>query len=378
MDLTEIKKALQESFAARDADLAAVKAELRDLTQHVHGRADAALTHGRGTTGSLADLITKSDLIDQFRRNGQSAQIVLEAGSLAHAIKAAPMVSTQGDAVNGLPVPPALAIAAALQLPTFWRALQGVPLTGTNTVEVVEYALTTGAAVQVEGQPKAAGANTPVVRNCPIPTVAVTKKCSEQLLDDVPQLSQFLNAELSGAVDVAVDAEVLHGDGSTGHALGLDETATVFAPSANAVNMLDGLLEAIGQLMAAGGSGIVVGINPVDAVALACLKAAGSGEYLLDPLNPQKSLWGATLAASPAVAAGAFYAVASPLGAWCATRNDIVVRMGLSDDDFVRNLISFRAEARVGPVTEHTSLVLKGSYPVVTPPATTTKAKSAA
>ncbi|WP_321907140.1 phage major capsid protein [Paraburkholderia sp. J11-2] len=374
MDLEQLKEVTRKALEERDAKLEerfrAIEINAIDLGQKIGGR-DEGGTRSALRGGSLAELITKSELIDAFRRNGQSAQMTLEAGSLVKAV--APMVSTLGDAANGLPVPPALRIAAALQLPTFWRALQSTPLGSTNAVEVIEYALTTGAAVQVEGQSKVVAGNTPTVRTCPIPTVAIVKKCSEQLLDDVGQLQQFLDSELSSAVDVAIDNEVLHGDGSTGHGLGLDSTATAFAPTADGANMLDALLQAIGQLMAAGGSQIVVGINPMDAVTLATLKASGSGEYLLDPLNPQKALWGAALAASPAVAAGTFYAAASPLGAWIASRNDIVVRMALAEDDFIKNLVSFRAEARVGPVTEHVALVLKGVY--TTPPVSATKTK---
>ncbi|MEM5312758.1 phage major capsid protein [Paraburkholderia sp. JHI869] len=358
--MAQVKAALDETFGKIHNDIEGFRAELIDVQQRMAGMSEGGWHRGGGSAskGMLGELITKSTLIESFRANGQSAQVTLETGNLTKAI--APMVSTLADP-DGTPVPPQLRIAAALQLPTLWRALQSTPVTGTNAIQVVQYDLTTGAAVQVEAQPKVEAGNTPTVRTCPIPTVAIVKKCSEQLLADVEQLNQFLNSELSNAVDVAIDAEVLHGDGSTGHALGLDQTATPFAPSADATNMLDALLQAIGQLMASGGARIVVGLAPTDAVSLATLKG-DDGHYLIDPLSPQRSLWGATLAASPAVLPGTFYACASPLGAWCAMRSDIQVRLGWADDDFVRNLLSFRAEARVGPVTEHSSLVLKGGY----------------
>jgi HK97 family phage major capsid protein len=194
--------------------------------------------------------------------------------------------------------------------------------------------------------------------------IAAHAGISWESLRDYDVFTQYLQQELLRQVVDAENAELLNGDGTTGH--------------------LDGLLATSGILTHARVSG-ERSIDSVD-IAIAALRTGSSlsepdllvlhpntwstmrrtvddqHRYLVQP-DPTKgavaTLWGVEVLVTTVIAAGVGALIDSSKFGRVLVRDGLTIQTGTSGDDFVHNITRFVAEERITLAVERPTAVLK-------------------
>lgn len=189
--------------------------------------------------------------------------------------------------------------------------------------------------------------------------IAHFMKASRQVLDDAPQLRSLIDNNLLYGLAFREEAEILYGDGTGQHLMGIVPQASAFAPPAavgDALSPVDQIRMAVLQAVIAlfPATGIV--LNPIDWARIEMMRVdrdetgKPKGAYLIG--QPQGDaplrLWRLPVVETPAITAGKFLTGAFRLGAQLFDR--WVARVQLStenEDDFVNNLVTILAEERL-------------------------------
>ncbi len=208
------------------------------------------------------------------------------------------------------------------------------------------------AAVVAENTTKPYSNITTDLKSAPVRTIAHMFKASRQILDDSSALMSMIDSQGRYGLQIAEEAELLNGDGTGQHLLGLIPQATVYsAPFAltgeTGIDRL-GLASAQAEIALVPASGIVV--NPIDWWKVRLIKD-GMGRYLIgDPqMNAaMKNLWELPVAVSMALNPGQFLVGAFRAAAQLFERMAIEVLISTENaDDFEKNLVSIRIEERI-------------------------------
>jgi Phage capsid family len=186
------------------------------------------------------------------------------------------------------------------------------------------------------------------------PSTTCLSALSRQLVDDAPMLQSSIDGEMRYGLSLAEERELIFGDGTAQHILGIVPQATAYETARNVVGdtKFDTLAHAIAQSIVAllPATGIVMNINDLEALKL--IKNT-LGNYIGGdaggPFGPPiRSIWGLPVVGTPIMAAGQFL-----VGAY-ADGSQIFDRMGATlmistenEDDFVRNLATFLVEERL-------------------------------
>ena len=238
------------------------------------------------------------------------------------------------------------------QRPLVIRDLLTVSPTVSNAVEWPQQTgFTNNAAPVAEGATKPYSNITTNLMSSPVRTIAHMMKASRQILDDAPALQSFINQQMIYGLQVVEETEILFGDGTGQHLLGIVPQSTPYsAPFAvTGETAVDRLALAATQATIAlvPTTGIVV--HPLDWAKIRLLKD-GMGRYLIgDPQNTAaRLLWEMPVAVSLAVTAGTFIVGAFRDAATLFERMSVEVLVSTENaDDFERNLVSIRVEERV-------------------------------
>jgi HK97 family phage major capsid protein len=185
----------------------------------------------------------------------------------------------------------------------------------------------------------------------PVRTIAHWIRASNQVLADIPQLQSYIDGRLRYGLEYKEETELLAGDGSGQHLLGLIPQATPFDTALLKADdqQVDVLRRAILQVRIAefAASGIV--LNPTDWADIETLKDS-NGRYLFgDPGNSlQPNMWRLPVVDTNAMPAGHFMVGAFNLSAQVFDREDANVQVSTEDaDNFTKNLVTIRAEERL-------------------------------
>lgn len=360
------------------------------VTEETKLNADKALSEMGGLTTRLTDLEQKMS-----RRGGPAAeaehkslgQFVVESDGLKTRLpnsnaKGSVHLSIETKNITSAPstwgtgVSPSSSLVVAdrrelVPLPMRPMTIRGLIAPGTTTSNNVEYAVQTArynnASVVAEGAVKPYSNYTWDLKAFPVRTIAHLVKASRQILDDAPMLQSVIDAEMRYGLDFAEEAEMLYGDGTGQHLLGIVPQATVYAapfavPDETAIDrlrlaMLQGVLALYPM------SGVV--LNPTDWTKIELIKD-GMGRYLVG--NPQGRvqplLWGLPVVPSIAMTAGSFLTGAFQYGAQVFDRMTVEVLISTENvDDFERNLLSIRAEERLALVVKRPQAFITGTLP---------------
>lgn len=171
----------------------------------------------------------------------------------------------------------------------------------------------------------------------------------ERYFADHSNLEDFLRNEMESGLFLALENQVVHGDGTGENLTGLLNTSGIIT-QAFVTDALTSIRKAMTSLEVYGITPTALVLNPVDAEALDLLRDSGAtGKYLLgDPAGDGvEKLWKVPRVRSNAVAAGT-----AILGDWqqaqVVVREDATLALDRSGTNFTKNLVTMRLEGRFG------------------------------
>jgi len=200
-----------------------------------------------------------------------------------------------------------------------------------------------------------------------VTTIATTMPATRQIMDDAPMLQSYIDARLRFALATVEEQQLLNGSGTGTNLRGLVTAATAFAAGsviiAGATNLdvlrIAMLQAALAEFMASGHV-----INPLDWAVMETLKDT-QGRYIIG--NPQEvatpRLWGLPVIATQAMGAGSFLTGAFMMGAQifdCLFFKDTASTENV--DNFVKNLVTIRAEERLALAIYRPQAFITGTY----------------
>jgi len=245
-----------------------------------------------------------------------------------------------------------------------------VPTTS-NAIEFTkENVFTNAAAEAAEGALKAESALTWTLVNMPVSTVAHWIKISRQLAADAPSLAAYVNQRMIYGVNRRVETQLAVGDGTAPNISGFMDTGN-FTAHGYAAAALGATLpklvlirKMIGDLEAAGYNPTAIVMNPADwATVEIDIFTAGSANivpFSYDAMG-RPVLFGRRVVTSVGMTADQVavgdYAMAGTIH----NREGVVVEMSDSDgDNFIRNLVTIRAERRLALASEVPAAIRAG------------------
>jgi HK97 family phage major capsid protein len=268
---------------------------------------------------------------------------------------------------------------AAVQTPTVLPgivAIRRAPLTiadlfpqGTTDSPLLRYvvqaAYTNAAATVAEGALKPEGANSLAVVDATLSKIAETYHVTDEMLEDFSQIQSFLDAQLVADLKATEEVQLLSGNGTAPNILGLlnrSGLSTTFAKGSATANGLgtnspatdndmDAIYRMITQIRV--NSFIEpdnIAIDPASWQNVALTKSNQGVYYAGGPFmsagNP--SLWGVPVTVSVRMPAGTAVVGNFQVGGQVFRKGGITVEATNSNnDDFVKNLVTIRAEERL-------------------------------
>jgi HK97 family phage major capsid protein len=322
--------------------------ELEERLRHLEQKRDTGPHFGAPGRSSPADEILKSNEVQAFlERKTKGAGVAIAASALLPTDVKNTIVSA--DATN----PPAyMPGVVSGPVPRTWlrQLLTTLPIQSSSLVYTRENVFTNAAAAQTaEGNDKAESAITFTEVTEPVATYAHWLKVSRQVLSDNAAMAFFIENRLRQGLEVKLEDGIINGDGATGALSGLLKTGNFTAYTAvSGDSQLDSLRKAKQALEAADYNCDLILLNPADTSAIELLKATDDQYIVGQPIDGGlRSLWGARVHTTTAVASGNFVAMDSTAAA-LHLNGDVQVLFSDSDDDnFTKNLVTVLCEVRL-------------------------------
>lgn len=262
--------------------------------------------------------------------------------------------------------------------PLTMRDLIPVGRTNSNAIEFPQWVRGDMSAAPVaEGALKPESAITvPTLATVPIRTIAHWVQQSKQLMDDSPAFQTILDQEMRRGVAEAEDDQILNGDGTGQNLTGLLPNATAFNQSAAANGIPGGtgasMVDVIrwAKLSAAKkfypADAIV--LNPEDWAKIELLKDTQDA-YLFSAFasGTEPRLWGLRVVENWSIPAGKFLVGGFSTGAriWDREQSNVVISTE-DRDNFVKNMITIRAEERIALTVTRPDAFVYGDYTITT------------
>jgi HK97 family phage major capsid protein len=326
-----------------------ISARLTEIEQKVarKGGGDTPATYK-----SLGQHVVEADTVKALleQKNGQ-ARVTIELKDIM-----------TGPPTLGSGVSPSTSLVVAdrqplIQPPMRQLVVRDLITPGSTSSNAIEYPVetdnpaVTGAAVVSEGNLKPQSNITFDLKSAPVRTIAHWMKASRQIMDDVPQLQSYIDGRLRYGLGYVEETELLYGDGTGQHLLGIVPQATPYSAAftpANSQNIDTLRLAALQATLALyPATGFV--LHPTDWAKIELTKD-GQQRYIVgDPQNQIAArLWTLPVVQTPAMAVSHFLTGAFRLGAQIFDRLSMEVLISTEDqDNFVRNMITIRAEERL-------------------------------
>lgn len=263
-------------------------------------------------------------------------------------------------------------VGGAFRMFTLESLLNTLP-TSSNAVDYVrENVFTNAAAETAEGAVKPESAVTTTLVTEPVATVAHWLKISRQLAGDNAALAAYVDLRMRYGVNLRVENQIVAGNGTAPNISGFTKsgnftahgyTAASLTAAGLANNRFDLIGKVLGDSMGSDYPADAIVVNPADWWTMRLAKDS-QGRYLLgDPgMDIPPSLFGVPVVASNAVTATNVLIASLRLAGTFYNREGVVIDMSESDgDNFVRNLITIRAERRCMLAVERPAAVRYGA-----------------
>lgn len=252
---------------------------------------------------------------------------------------------------------------------TIRQVLTNMTVSGNMVNSLRELAWTNDAAEVAQAAAKAESDITFEQYNVPITTVAHWIKISNQLLADAPAVTAYIESRLRDGLAQKIDAQLLNGNGTAPALSGLTDTGNFVAYTPTAADLLvDAINRAKYALWATGNMPDTVIVNPADWGKMERTReGAATGQYLygMPGMAAGMNPFGLRIVLSNNMTAGKFLIGALRTSAVLYNRQGSVIDMGYVNDDFTKNLITIRAEERLGLGVERPAGILYGDFTTV-------------
>lgn len=372
--MDEIKKlgGVDPETKERIAKLETAQTELAAQVQKEFTGIKDRLTRPPGQTGppavqSVGHLVANSDNFKNTPQNGHfRIQITVNS---SFATKA-----TITEAGSGYPITPARQpMLSSPDVPLAMRNLLTTTSIGaTNSIDYVIDTWTLNADYQLnEGDKKAESGVAYTVKTANVRTIAHFVKISRQMAADVPGIMASIDNRLRYGVLLKEDKELLYGDGTPGKILGImPQAQAMVGGGGTATTVLDDLLLGIIQVANNGYVPTDIVMNAADYGGIVGLKTL-QGAYLF-PGPPVGSVgnrvWGLPVTTTPNIVKGEYLVGSFPANAELFDRETVTVDIAYeNEDDFVKNLVTIRAEERIAFAVYAPNAFVKGTIPVAPP-----------
>ncbi len=252
---------------------------------------------------------------------------------------------------------------------TLRQLIPTINVTSNAVNSLRESAWTNSAAEVAQGAAKPESAITFAQYNVVIETVAHFIKVSNQLLADAPAVVAYIDTRLRDGLAQRIEAQLLLGNGTSPNLSGLTDAGnfTAFTPTSGA-NLVESINKAKYALWATGNAPDTVVVNPAAWGAMELAReGAGTGAYLYGApgtgagMNP----FGLNVVLSNHIPVGSFLIGNLRGSATIFQRQGATVEMGFVNDDFTRNLLTIRAEERLGLAVDLPAGILYGPITAV-------------
>lgn len=343
-------------------DMNGLKAQVDAIEQKLARRGSAGVTEFKTLGASVADH-------DEFK-----ALMARKRGIASAKFETKAILSATGTWGAGTSTSNSLVVAdrqAMVPLPMRQMTIRQLLTPGETESNSIEFArqasFTNAAAVVAENTAKPSSDITFNLYNAPVRTIAHRTKAARQILDDAPQLRTFIDGQMRYGLELTEEAEILSGDGTGQHLLGILPQATAYsAPfTITSATLADTLLLAILQASLAlyPPSGIV--LHPTDWTRVRAAKDAAGNYIFGDPQGViMPTLWNLPVVPSMAMTAGTFLVGPFRGGAQLFDRLAIEVLISTEDEDnFSKNMVSVRAEERIALAVYTPAAFITGSVP---------------
>lgn len=201
------------------------------------------------------------------------------------------------------------------------------------------------------------------VQTSPVKTLAHWIPITNRMLADAPALRGLINQRLLLGLDLALESQIVDGDGTGENLTGIMRTAGTLIQGIGSDNAADAIFKARTQVMVTGlGRPNAVIMHPNDFQAIRLMRenaATGTlGGYLYGPpsVAGPATIWGFPVVEALGAVENTAIVGDFAMGATLFDREQGNIRTGLIDDQFVRNMATILAELRLAFVLFRPSL----------------------
>lgn len=197
----------------------------------------------------------------------------------------------------------------------------------------------------------------------PVQTLGHFVPCSKQIFEDAGTLDGFIQGELAYGLQLAVEDQLVNGNGSTGHLTGLLDGATALTlRSPLLTGEADKIRDAMRQIAVADFTPTAILLNPADWYDLDTRKASGVYTGGDPRLIVSATLWGLPVIETNSIASGTFLVGDFQRAGALFVRRGATVEVGRHDaSNFQKNMLTLRATERLAWVTTNATALVKGS-----------------
>jgi HK97 family phage major capsid protein len=249
---------------------------------------------------------------------------------------------------------------------TVRQILRAIPVTSNMVNSLREASWTNSAAEVSQGAAKPESDVTFEQYNVPITTVAHWIKISNQLLADAPAVVAYIESRLRDGLAQRIESQLINGNGTSPNLSGLTDSGnyTAYTPTSDDL-LVDAINRVKWTMWSAGNMPDTVIVNPADWGAMERTReGAGTGAYLygLPGMQAGMNPFGLQVVISNHLQAGKFIVARMSDSAVLYNRAGAVVEMGYVNADFTNNLITIRAEERLGLGVDRPAGIYYGNF----------------
>lgn len=271
-----------------------------------------------------------------------------------YSVPKAALTSISTTNTNTVGVPPDLqpGVIPGTQQRLTIRDLLTPGRTSSNMIQYVkETGFTNAAATVTESAQKPESALVYALTQSAVVTIAHWIKASKQILDDFSALQSMIDERLRYGLKIVEETQLLKGSGTGNNLNGIYTQATAYSapisvPSPTKIDTIR-LMLLQAELAQYPATGIV--LHPSDWAAIELTKETTGGYIFANPQSlATPTLWGRPVVATQSMTVDTALVGAFRLGAQIFDREDAnVVISSENADDFIKNMVTIRAEERL-------------------------------